>query len=151
MKFQRQAKILDIIEKNNIETQEELASQLRLVGIEATQATISRDIRELRLVKVMSGATGSHKYALPTASGDSGFTSRLRTIFKESVTKIDAAQNIVVIKTLPGLAPAACAAIDSMNLSYIVGTLAGDDTAFMVMQDQLKANTFVEEIKVIFE
>jgi transcriptional regulator of arginine metabolism len=141
---------LELVDKEVVETQEDLSRKLSERGFMVTQATISRDIKELRLVKVTSNS-GRHKYAASSVSQDSGFSSRLRTIFRESVTKIESAQNIVVIKTLPGLAPAACSAIDSMNLSYVVGTLAGDDTAFLVIRDSVKAASFVEEINAIFE
>jgi transcriptional regulator of arginine metabolism len=150
MKFQRQAKIIEIITQESVETQEELSERLRKAGFIATQATISRDIKELRLVKRMTD-NGSYRYTVSAKEGEPGFSPRLKTIFRESVTSFDFAQNIVVIKTLPGLASAACSAIDSMNASYILGTLAGDDTGFLVIRDTESAKMFVEEIRRMLE
>ena len=107
MKFQRQAKILELIDRFEIETQEELTDHLRAVGYSTTQATVSRDIKELRLIKSLSTETGKYKYTAAAAGAADSFTTRLRNIFRECVTDIDAAQNMVVIKTLPGLGQAA--------------------------------------------
>ena len=146
MKTVRQVTILDIIEKNEIETQEELADALRMRGIQVTQATVSRDIKELRLIKVMT-TDGSYRYAVSTADVEASRLTRIRKIFRESVTSIAVAQNMVVIKTLPGLANAAASALDAMNMSVIVGTIAGDDTVFVVMRDTNSAAAFCGEIK----
>ena len=115
MKFQRQAKILDLIDRFEIETQEDLTAHLRALGYNTTQATISRDIKELRLIKTLSPETGKYKYTSSNAGAADSFTTRLRNIFRECVTDIDAAQNMVVIKTLPGLGQAAAMAIDAMR------------------------------------
>lgn len=144
MKFQRQAKILDLIDKNEIETQEDLSARLRDIGFETTQATVSRDIKELRLIKILS-ASGKYKYAAAAKESENSFTERLRNIFKECVTNIDFAQNMVVIKTLPGLGPAAASAIDVMRVPHVVGTLAGDDTVFIVMRSEENAVSFCQE------
>lgn len=144
MKFQRQSKILELIETEAIETQEELSSRLRDFGFDTTQATVSRDIKELRLIKVLT-ADGTYKYATASTDMDTGMLNRVRNIFKESVTSIDSAQNIVVIKTLPGLASAAAYAVDVMRMASAVGSIAGDDTVFIVMRDTDKAETFREE------
>ncbi|MCX7615357.1 MAG: arginine repressor [Clostridiales bacterium] len=144
MKFQRQAKVLELIEKYDIETQEDLSMRLQAIGYNTTQATISRDIKDLRLVKVLT-ASGKYKYAPSPDSRDSSFASRLRNIFKECVTSIDYAQNIIVIKTLPGLAMAAAAAIDGMPYEGILGTLAGDDTVMIVMRSDKIAEQFCRE------
>ena len=141
MKFQRQAKILDIIENNEIETQEELSDRLRMLGYDTTQATVSRDIKELRLIKILS-PSGKYKYAAAVNEVENSYVNRLRNIFKECVIHIDAAQNMVVIKTLPGLAGAAAMAIDSMRLKQVVGTIAGDDTVFIVMRSTEEAVNF---------
>ena len=133
MKFQRQAKILDLIEKHEIETQEELSEHLCRMGYNTTQATVSRDIKELRLIKILSAETGKYKYAVASSEVENSFTNRLKNIFKECVTDISAAQNMVVIKTLPGLGQAAAMAIDAMRNKSVVGTLGGDDTVFIVM------------------
>ena len=146
MKSQRQAKIMEIISTRNVETQEQLLESLREAGYHSTQATISRDIKELRIVKELT-SMGTYRYT--TAQGDvtSSFSSRLNTIFRECVTGLDYAQNIVVIHTLPGLASAAGSAIDAMELSVILGCLAGDDTVMVVMRDNNAAAAFCGEIK----
>lgn len=146
MKFQRQAKILEIITDHKVETQEELSEALRKVGFAATQATISRDIKELRIIK-MNDVGGRSYYALPTGESDNGMLGRLSTIFRESVVSFDRAENIVVIKTLPGLASAACSAIDTMRVEEIVGTLAGDDTGILILRTKEAAAAFAEQIQ----
>ncbi|MDR3728306.1 MAG: arginine repressor [Oscillospiraceae bacterium] len=146
MKNDRQAKILEIISTENIETQEQLLDRLQAHGITSTQATISRDIKQLHLIKEPMGQ-GMYKYAVSGNRTKLNFAERLRTIFRESITSIDSAQNIVVIKTMPGLASAACAAMDGMDFSFMVGSLAGDDTAFIVMRDTESALEFCKEIK----
>ena len=146
MKSQRQAKILEIISTRNVETQEQLLAALQEAGFRGTQATISRDIKELRIVKEQT-ALGTYRYS--TSAGDltSSFSARLNTIFRESVVSFDYAQNIIVVRTLPGLASAAASALDAMNLSAVVGTLAGDDTVMIVMRDNNAAAAFCGEIK----
>ena len=149
MKFQRQSRLLEIIERHEIETQEELSERLRALGFQTTQATISRDIKELRICKVLT-ERGVYKYAVSAGENDMGFTNRLRTIFRESVTTCDCAQNIVVVKTLPGLASAACSALDQMKLPHLVGTIGGDDTAFLLLRDNDAAQeflAFIEEMR----
>lgn len=146
MKSQRQAKILEIISTQNIETQEQLLEALQKEGFRGTQATISRDIKELRINKELT-SFGSYRYSAATDEIDSSFTSRLNTIFRECVVSFDYAQNIIVIRTLPGLASAAGSAIDAMNLSSIVGSLAGDDTVMVVMRDSNAAALLCGEIK----
>ncbi len=148
MKSYRQEKILEIITTQESETQNQLIEALAKEGLSSTQATLSRDIRELRLVKEL-GANGKHKYVSPAEGGVMNYAERLRTIFRESVTSLACAQNIVVIKTLPGMANAACSAIDSMAIRTIVGSLAGDDTAFLVMTDTQAADVFCAEIKTM--
>lgn len=115
-------------------------------GITSTQATISRDIKQMHLIKEPVGH-GVYKYAVSGNRTRLNFAEKARTIFRESITSIDSAQNIVVIKTMPGLASAACAALDDMGVAYMVGSLAGDDTAFLVMRDTESAASFCEEIK----
>ena len=147
MKARRQQKILDIIEQDAVETQEDLADRLRGFGFNSTQATISRDIKELRLVKAM-GDGGQYRYAVAGVS-EGLFLGRLRTIFRESVSSCEAAQNIVVLKTLSGLAPAACSALDSMKIAGVVGTLAGDDTAILILKDNKAAEDLIAVIQEI--
>ena len=131
MKTQRQAKILEIITTGNVETQEQLLQELRDAGFLSTQATISRDIKELRIVKELT-SMGTYRYTTSAREVGGTFSARLNTIFRECVTGFDYAQNLVVIHTLPGLAGAAASAIDAMNMSVVVGTLAGDDTVMVV-------------------
>ena len=145
MKGTRQAEILKIIGSVDVETQEQLLDELRRRGFSSTQATISRDIKQLHLVKELTG-TGRYRYTQSERKHAGNFAGRLRTIFKESVTSFDGAQNIVVINTMPGLAPAACSALDSMDIDQMVGTLAGDDTAILIMRTNEAAAEFCSEI-----
>ena len=145
MKNERQNKILEIIQKEDIDTQEMLLDRLERMGITCTQATISRDIKQLHLIKEPMGQ-GKYRYAVSVQRNRLNVADKLRTIFRESIISIDYAQNIVVIKTMAGLANAAAAALDSMNIPYMVGSLAGDDTAMLVMRDTESARTFCEEI-----
>lgn len=146
MKSQRQAKILEIISNKNIETQEQLLAELQVEGFRGTQATISRDIKELRIVKELT-SLGTYRYTISASDLGSSFSAKLNTIFRECVISFDYAQNIIVVRTLPGLASAAGSAIDAMNLHSIVGTLAGDDTVMIVMRDTNAAATLCGEIK----
>ena len=146
MKNERQEMILKIIEESDIETQEQLMLALRSAGYQTTQATISRDIKQLRLVKRVS-PRGKTRYEMPREDAAPQFTERMDTIFRQCMIQCNAAQNIVVIKTLPGLASAACSAIDSMDSASVVGTLAGDDTGFIVMKDNAAATVFCKEIQ----
>ena len=146
MKSQRQAKIMEIISTRNVETQEQLLAALQQEGFRGTQATISRDIKELRIVKELT-SLGTYRYTTSSKEVSGSFSSRLNTIFRECVVGYDYAQNIIVIRTLPGLASAAGSAIDSMNMSFVVGSLAGDDTVMVVMRDNNAAAAFCGEIK----
>ena len=146
MKTQRQAKIMEIVSTRDVETQEQLLEALQEAGFYSTQATISRDIKELRIVKELTNM-GTYRYSAAVSEIDSSFTGRLNTIFRECVVSFDYAQNIIVIRTLPGLASAAGSAIDAMNMSSIVGTLAGDDTVMVVMRDSNAAALLCGEIK----
>lgn len=146
MKSQRQAKIMEIISNRNVETQEQLLTYLQAEGFRGTQATISRDIKELRIVKELT-SLGTYRYSASSNEVGGSFSARLNTIFRECVTGFDYAQNIIVIRTLPGLASAAGSAIDSMNMGMVVGTLAGDDTVMVVMRDNNAAAAFCGEIR----
>ena len=148
MKSQRQAKILEIISTRNVETQEQLIEELTKEGFRGTQATISRDIKELRIVKELTNL-GTYRYTAAANDIDSSFSARMNTIFRECVVNIDYAQNIIVLRTLPGLASAAGSAIDAMNSSSILGSLAGDDTVMVVMRDNHAAALFCGEIKAL--
>ena len=145
MKTRRHAKILELIKAQDIDTQEELLRNLRACGFDVTQATVSRDIKELRLLKVLS-ESGGYKYATADKA-EHGLADRFIRIFSESVISITPASNLVVIKTIPGLAPAASSAIDAMNMSVVVGSLAGDDTVVVIMRDLQAAIGFCAEIR----
>ena len=146
MKNNRQSMILDIIAKEHIETQEQLLEQLRKRGVASTQATISRDIKQLHLVKEPTGH-GTYKYAVSSSRARLNIADKLRTIFRESVVSVEAAQNIVVLKTIEGMAQGAAFALDNMGDTDIVGTLAGDDTIFLVFHDTIQALDFCEQVK----
>ncbi|WP_352420037.1 arginine repressor [Proteiniborus sp.] len=143
-KYARQSKILELIENNEIETQEELADYLKKLGIEVTQATVSRDIRELRLIKVLA-KSGKYKYAAMGQNAE-GTTDRLIKIFKNSIVSVDIAGHLLVVKTLPGAAQICGSAVDSLGIEEIVGTIAGDDTIFIAISNSNK----IEEIREIF-
>ena len=145
MKAKRQQEILRIIGERDVETQDQLLAELRARGVQSTQATISRDIKELHLIKELTGY-GTYRYAVSERKASLNLAGRLRTIFKESVTSFDMAQNIVVLKTMPGLANAAGAAIDGMEIEDLVGSLAGDDTAILIMRTNEAAVEFCDEI-----
>lgn len=144
MKFQRQAAILDLISNYEIDTQEELTARLKEKGFNSTQATISRDIKELRLIKIAS-SQGGYRYSVADGEQDAGFAPRMRNIFRECVIRVDVAQNLVVLKTLTGMANAAAAALDSMKIGSIVGTIAGDDNVLIILRDSDTAQRFFEE------
>ena len=146
MKNKRQAKIMEIISGTNVETQEQLLALLQQEGFRVTQATISRDIKDLRIVKELT-SLGTYRYAVSTSESRNSFTSRLNTIFKECVVSFDYAQNIIVIRTMPGFASAAASAIDAMHMKTIVGSLAGDDTVMIVMRDNNAAAALCDEIR----
>ncbi|MCL1820993.1 MAG: arginine repressor [Oscillospiraceae bacterium] len=145
MKAQRHAKIIELISGGTVGTQEELTELLAQSGFAVTQATVSRDIKKLNITKTPL-RDGSYRYFV-AAGEDTAIIGRLTKIFRESVTYADSAQNIVVIKTLPGLAPGACSALDSLSGPDIVGTIAGDDTAFLLMRTTEDAGVFLERIK----
>lgn len=149
MKNARQMAILSIIENENIETQEELASKLRDIGIVVTQATVSRDIKELRLLKVLT-PDGSYKYAT-VDKAEHGVSERLVRMFIDSVLSINAAGNLVVIRTLPGSANAAGEAIDSMRWAEVMGTISGDNTIFVAVRSTEETPAVVEKFQEILK
>lgn len=145
MKSRRHAKILDIIAEYPIETQDELLARLKDEGYKATQATISRDIKDLRLVKTL-GSDGKYRY-VSVSKNSTDIRSNFSSLFASSVNSIDFAQNIVVIKTLSGMAQAVCAALDSNDYKAVVGTIAGDDTIFIACRSSQLAVNLTEELK----
>lgn len=149
MKYTRQKKILEIIESKEIETQEELSDELKKQGLNVTQATVSRDIKELRLVKTLAG-DGKYKYAI-LSDQDNVLSGRLVEILKNSIVSVDYAGNILVMKTLIGSAQAAAAAIDAVGLDEIVGTIAGDDTIFLLIRDANKIEEIIEHFRELMK
>lgn len=147
MKNRRHSKIIELIKENIIETQEELASRLKEEGFDVTQATVSRDIRELNLTKI-TYSKGRQKYSV-FAKDSSAAAARLNSVFSAGIVSIEAAKNIVVIKTLTGMAQAVAYSLDSMENSDIVGSIAGDDTIFCVTKDDEKALRLIERLKNI--
>ena len=145
MKTTRHNKILELINKYPITTQEELIEYLRADGYEVTQSTVSRDIKQLRLTKTLL-PDGKYRYQA-SQSSDKGAKNNFRSIFGSSVISIDRAINIVVIKTFSGMAQAACAALDMMSFDAVVGTLAGDDTVMVVCRDEANAEICVENFR----
>ena len=144
MRYTRQNKILELISKTEIETQEKLAALLREEGFEVTQATISRDIKDLQLIKVLA-PSGRYKYAVSTQQ-DAPISERFIKIFRETITSFASAQNLIVIKTLSGCGPAAGEAIDCIDLPHVVGSVAGDNTLLLVVDKEEN----VEDILSIF-
>lgn len=149
MKKRRQAKVLELITNNEIETQEELQSLLFDAGYEVTQATISRDIKELRLVKDLS-SKGRYIYSTGKKINDS-FNHRAGGIFSESIISIDYAVNMICIKCFPGMAGAACAAIDTITHDEVLGTIAGDDTIFILCKSEECAHTFSNRLRTMLD
>ena len=145
MKSGRHEKILEIIASSSIETQDELLARLSQAGYKVTQATISRDIKDLRLVKTL-GNDGKYRYSA-SHSNSADIRSSFLQLFSTSVLTIDRAQNIVVVKTLSGMANAVCAALDSIGNSNIVGTLAGDDTIFIACRSDESAAELLDYLK----
>lgn len=146
MKNERQTQLLQIISEESIETQEQLLERLQARGIKSTQATISRDIKQLHLVKEPTGH-GRYRYAVSAHKTKLNFEGKLRTIFRESVLSVDCAQNLVVLKTIEGMANGAAFTLDNMQDTDIVGTLAGDDTILLVFHDNANALDFCEQVK----
>ena len=145
MKYSRHNEIRKIISAYNIETQDELMYRLQDRGYNVTQATISRDIREMRLIKVAVGPN-KFKYAIPTFDSQN-YVEKYQYIIKETVVQVDTAQNLIILKTLPGMAQAAAAAVDGLGWKEIVGSIAGDDTIFIAMRSYEKAQEYAESFK----
>ena len=139
---------MEIVSTKDVETQEQLLEELQTAGFYSTQATISRDIKELRIVKELT-KFGTYRYTSSAKEMSGTFSNRLNAIFKECVTGYDFAQNLVVVHTIPGLAGAAASAVDGMNLGFVVGSIGGDDTVLIVMRDSNAAAAFCSELKEI--
>ena len=147
MKNSRHAKILDIINEYNIETQDELIARLCESGYDVTQATVSRDIKQLQLVKIAT-EDGRYKYSLPRRD-DLASNAKFKSILKDTAISVQDAENIVVIKTYPGMANAAAAAVDALSGDSMLGCIAGDDTIFIVVKTDEDAINFTENLRSI--
>lgn len=149
MKTKRQSAILDIIARYDVETQEELAKRLQKQGIAVTQATVSRDIKELRLIKVLA-ADGRYKYA-SVESKETVRQERFNNLFAHAVLSINTTGNLIVVKTMAGAANAASEAIDSLNWREIVGTIAGDNTIFVAVSEKADVRKLVARFRSMME
>ncbi len=147
MKYKRHNKIIEIITEYDIDTQDELIAKLREAGFDVTQATVSRDIRDLKLVKI-STKDHRYKYAL-SPHDDIHISAKYRNIMRETIMGVDYAGNFVVLRTYAGMAQAAAAAVDGMGWSEILGTIAGDDTIFVMLRDNNAAVELAERLKLI--
>lgn len=147
MKTRRQSRIIELISEYNIETQDELLEMLKQSGFNVTQATVSRDIKELRLVKT-SGAGGRYRY-VASQPDTPDISSKFYTLFSDSVSSVDNGQNTVCIKCHTGMAQAVCASMDAIRLENVVGTLAGDDTIFVLCRSEVNAIELVNELRAI--
>ena len=149
MKTNRQSKIIEIIQKNEVETQDELSALLEKDGFRVTQATVSRDIRELKLTKIPT-AGGRQKYAVITDAPEN-LSKKYERVLREGFLSMDMAQNILVIKTVSGMASAVCAAIDAMKMREIVGAIAGDDTMMCAIRTVDDTYAVMKKIRRIVE
>ncbi len=145
MKVKRQAKILEIIQRQPVDTQEELQNLLKTEGFHVTQATVSRDIKEMRLIKMLD-ADGRYRYSVERRDGVQ-ISSKFHSLFADAVVSVQFAGNIVVIKCLNGMAQAVCAAMDALHWDGLIGTLAGDDTFIGVAASEQKAMELTDELK----
>lgn len=149
MKTKRQNEIVRLITSNDIETQEELASELRSIGYKVTQATVSRDIRELRLIKVAAKG-GGFKYAKPERH-ETAVSERLIRILTDALVNADYSGNIIVVKTLSGSANVAAEALDNLGWPEILGTIAGDNTVFVVARNDSDSAEITDRIRRLTE
>lgn len=149
MKTNRQSKIIEIIQKNEVETQDELSALLEKDGFRVTQATVSRDIRELKLTKIPT-VSGRQKYAVITDAPEN-LSKKYERVLREGFLSMDMAQNILVIKTVSGMASAVCAAIDAMKMREIVGSIAGDDTIMCAIRTVDDTYAVMKKIRRIVE
>lgn len=150
MKSVRQAKILELIKEFKIDTQEELQQKLRECGFNVTQATVSRDIRELGIIK-SEGEDGVYKYRVSKDKERSEASGKFSLILSQAISMVACANNLIVVKTFAGMGSAAGAAIDAMELDGILGTLAGDDTLLIIAHDNLSAERLTAELNEIID
>ena len=149
MKTKRQTKIIELIKKNDICTQEELSDFLIKEGYKLTQATVSRDIRELKLTKIQT-VSGKQKYVAFSEKNE-GMLEKYHRVFRDGFVSMDLAQNILVIKTVSGMANAVCAAIDAMDFSEIVGSIAGDDTIMCAVRTTVDAEALIKKLRKLVD
>ena len=147
MKNARQKKILEIINRYQVETQDDLIDRLLVEGFSVTQATVSRDIRELQLTKILTGK-GSYRYVAPKKE-ELGAGMKINAALVDSITKVDYAQNLVVVRTFPGLAQAVAAGIDNLAIAEVLGCVAGDDTILIATRNEATAKSVSERIRVM--
>ncbi|MBQ6947750.1 MAG: arginine repressor [Clostridia bacterium] len=145
MKNLRQKAIIEIIENYEVDTQQRLAELLKQAGFDATQATVSRDIKVLSLIKVATNH-GTYKYALPGILRSKDDRQKFQSILTDGITSVEVAGNIVVIKTDAGMANAVCTAMDQLSFDGVVGTIAGDDTIFMAVRSESQALTVKQRL-----
>lgn len=150
MKKNRQEKLLELISRYEIDTQDELIERLRDYGYDVTQATVSRDIRELKISKMTTGK-GTYRYVLPKQSVDTDSGMRFSTTVIDSIVSVDHACNIVVLKTYAGLAGAVALGIDGMNMHQVLGCVAGDDTIMIVSRDEECAKIIADRIRMLMK
>ena len=148
MKMHRQARVKEIVERVVIRTQDELAEALRGEGIDVTQATVSRDIKEMMLVKVPTG-DGCYRYAFPSEQNVTVSAARLEKTFQDSVLSVNSSGNIIVLRTLPGTAQAVAYVLDNIRWPEIIGTVAGDDTIFLVVKPERAVEKVIERFESI--
>ena len=149
MKNGRQKQILAIISEHDVETQEELIERLKTNGFKATQATVSRDVKDLKLIKIAT-ENGHYKYA-QTAGEDGKNNAKYDNVLRETVISVRNAGTLVVVKTFIGMAMAAATAIDAMQMNCILGTIAGDDTIFVAVSDPVSAELIEKKIEAVLE
>ena len=149
MKNKRQEKILEIISSNNVETQEDLIRQLKEEGFNCAQSTISRDIKQLHLIKEPVPDTKNYRYTVSGRSREIDSVDRMRSILRECCLSCDFAHNLILVKTMPGLASAAGAALDAMELNDMLGCVCGHDTVLVVMRDETPALELCRRINMI--
>ena len=149
MKLERHAKIIELIHESEIETQEELVERLNQAGFGVTQATVSRDIRELKLTKI-AGTNGKSHYEITSTPKDN-LSKKYSRVLKDGLVSMDMAQNILVLKTVSGMAMAVAAALDAMNWNEIVGCIAGDDTIMCAVRTVDDTILLMEKIKKLLE
>ncbi|WP_298841919.1 arginine repressor [Clostridium sp.] len=145
MKISRHAKIIEIIHSKKVETQEQLAEELKNNGFDITQATVSRDINELKLIKVVN-AYGTYSY-VTSSQGDSFLSNKLANIFSQTVLYVDHVDKFIVLKTISGAGAAAAEALDSLKFNGIVGTVAGDNTVFILVRKEEDTKEIIHQVK----